>query len=447
MNNFVIDSPDKVQIEGARGTHTGGKTNNDEIYFHALFTTINYFPQGLEKIFPNLVGIYMQGTKLKGIQQSDLKSYTKLTYLCLHMHDIQFLENDLFDFNPNLEHVLFQSCKIVHIGLNVFDNLNKLSSLFLSGNQCSNKFSKNNDRTDVQRIINELKSQCQDSDFLNLDQKIGKLVLDVKSLNSENFPVFRQNVENFESELNSSKFSGFSPQKKRFENLKILKIDDITSTSPMTSLASTIRLADSQLLKSETEQCPSVENQTKISSIYNQVGKFQAENANNFRNLSTLVSESFTVVNDKFSGFNTKFSILNEKLSTCENLNGKFVSSDKKQVEEFTTVNQKLTEFDSKFDQKFSILNQKLTNFEDQIKGFAEKFLTFDEKFTNLAEKFENHKENSEQNNAQMLDKIEKSLQVARFNILKTVESKIEKLEKRLEGKFEEILNILKDEK
>jgi len=72
-NNLNISSPESQQIDVVTGTHMSGKSNNDEIYFHAEFKHIEYFPRGLEKIFTNLTGIAIWWSQLKEIHQDDLK--------------------------------------------------------------------------------------------------------------------------------------------------------------------------------------------------------------------------------------------------------------------------------------------------------------------------------------------------------------------------------------
>ena len=114
-NNLVIDSPEKVQIDAVSGTHISRKSNDGEIYFHIDGKPIQYFPRGIEKFFRNLKGIAIWGTKIKEIHQEDLKPYKNLNCLYVRSSNIGIIEEGLFDFNPDMEAIIFPALKIFHI--------------------------------------------------------------------------------------------------------------------------------------------------------------------------------------------------------------------------------------------------------------------------------------------------------------------------------------------
>ena len=173
-NDLTIDSPEKVQIETVSGTHMSGKSNDDEIYFHMIDKPIQYFPRGMEKFFKNLKGIALWGSQIKEIHQEDLKPYQKLENLFFSSSNIEIIEEGLFDFNPDMDTIIFQKSKIFHISPTVFNNLPKLTTLYLEGNKCTNKDATNS-RTGTLEVINSVKVLCISTEFLYLDATIKTL--------------------------------------------------------------------------------------------------------------------------------------------------------------------------------------------------------------------------------------------------------------------------------
>ncbi|KAL7014518.1 hypothetical protein ACKWTF_015981 [Chironomus riparius] len=223
ISDFIIDSQNQVQIETLKNSHISGKSDDDDIYFHISTKSIQYFPRGLEKFYKNLKGIVIWHTQVKEIHLEDLKEYPKLTFLNLSGNKIEIIQDDLFDFNPDLEVIVFENMKLIHIGATTFDSLTKLSTFYLSGNPCTNESSLK-DRTATLKVISSLKSSCISSEFTSLKRKIENLEHISKNLNFANSPIFSQNLINFQEEFTASKFASFSPLKQKFQNLIELKI-------------------------------------------------------------------------------------------------------------------------------------------------------------------------------------------------------------------------------
>ena len=213
-NNLNISSPELVQIDAVNGTHMSGKSSNDEIYFYAYKKQIEYFPRGLENFFTNLTGIAIWGSQLKEIHQEDLKAYTKLKYLSMGTNNIEIIEDGLFDYQPDIENIIFDRCKIFHISLTVFDNLSKLTTLYLYRNKCTDTYT-SNDRKSVLEIIKNVKSNCISSDYLKFVERLKNLEDDSKDLNLMNNGTFTVNLENFELDFSNSKFFKFQTLRKR----------------------------------------------------------------------------------------------------------------------------------------------------------------------------------------------------------------------------------------
>jgi len=265
-NNLNISSPESATIIAVNGAHESGKSNIDEIYFHAESKHIEYFPRGLEKFFTNLTGIGIYDSKLKEIHQDDLKLYKKLKYLSLLKINIEIIEDGLFDYQPDIESIIFENMKIIHISSTVFDNLPKLTTLYLGGNKCTSKSSINN-RAGVLEVIKSAKSTCISSDFLKLDEKLKNLEENYKSLNSKSNLSFYKVVDNFEAELENSKFSKFQSLKERVSKISDWKLlvssDKIESLKNFTVERLTRMEAENSALRNILSEMMKAQNATE----------------------------------------------------------------------------------------------------------------------------------------------------------------------------------------
>jgi len=171
QNDLNITSSNSTKVDSVTGTLRNGRTKEEDIFLYTVRKTVHYFPSGLEVFFPNIKGIVIWYCKLKEVHQSDLKPYSKLTYLSLPNNDIQVIEEDLFANHPNMEMVLLSGNKIFHINPTVFDRLFGLVSLYLNDNVCISKNTENN-RNVVLEMISSIKSQCISSEYLALDKQL-----------------------------------------------------------------------------------------------------------------------------------------------------------------------------------------------------------------------------------------------------------------------------------
>jgi hypothetical protein len=215
-NDIKIILPEDVYIESVIGTHNGGKTNDNDIHFHISSKSVQYFPRGMEKFFKNLKGIVIWHTQLKEIHQEDLKPYRNLNNLYLSGNDIEIIEDGLFDYNPDIEVIIFENTKLFHISPTVFNNLTKLITLFFNGNVCT-KLLSIRDRATTSNVISGVKKSCISSEFLNLMKKLENLEEMTKISVLRNSQGFSQNFINFQTEFKDSKFPTFSPLKEKYE--------------------------------------------------------------------------------------------------------------------------------------------------------------------------------------------------------------------------------------
>lgn len=157
QNQDIIENRSNREIATVTGKHESSKSNDDVKAVWIANSKLYYFPKGLE-IFENLEGIVIDKSGLREIRKDDLKPFINLRHLSLNGNNLQVIESNLFENNQNLELIILSDNLISHIDPNVFDIFqNKLSSLFLAGNNCSlNNAYRNSRETD--EIISEIQT-------------------------------------------------------------------------------------------------------------------------------------------------------------------------------------------------------------------------------------------------------------------------------------------------
>ncbi|XP_070491399.1 leucine-rich repeat-containing G-protein coupled receptor 4-like [Chironomus tepperi] len=231
QNTVNIKSKESAVINSVAGTHETGKSNSDVAGFYSEDSSriIEYFPRNLASFFTNIKMIFIRNGRIKEVQQSDLKPFPNLIYLALSYNDIEFLEDGLFAYNPELKVVRFSSNKIIHIGTQVFENLNNLAWLYLNGNNCISMYADNN-QTAVKEVISQAKLKC--FGFSDIEKELQKLEDSLIYVTCESFPIFDQNLQNLQNRFQNSSLSNSTPLKERFQaisskaiNTKITAMD------------------------------------------------------------------------------------------------------------------------------------------------------------------------------------------------------------------------------
>lgn len=97
VTDAEIDTPGTIlEAKFFDGVHKEGKTNEDVKMLQFVELGIKYFPRGLDKIFPNLVGIDIDKCQLMEISNNDFEGLRHLEYLFLYKNKLTSLPTDLF---------------------------------------------------------------------------------------------------------------------------------------------------------------------------------------------------------------------------------------------------------------------------------------------------------------------------------------------------------------
>ncbi|KAL7015695.1 hypothetical protein ACKWTF_016605 [Chironomus riparius] len=95
-----------------------------------------FLPSNLGKKFINLIALKVLEGRLKEVRQNELKSLTNLQYINFDQNNIEFLDNNVFDYNLKLKVIWLGGNKISYIGNSIFDNLNQLNNVDFRNNTC-----------------------------------------------------------------------------------------------------------------------------------------------------------------------------------------------------------------------------------------------------------------------------------------------------------------------
>lgn len=154
------------------GQNIERKSYDDVKVFYSGFLVVNYFPQNLENVLRNLETIQIDHANLKEITNNDLKPFgAKLKNLWLGSNDIEVIEVDLFDFNPNLEWIFLENNKIKNVESGAFNKLQKLNNLNFDKNPCHS--GEASDKSGVATLIANIEFKCQQTSYLLMKHQEG----------------------------------------------------------------------------------------------------------------------------------------------------------------------------------------------------------------------------------------------------------------------------------
>jgi len=182
-------------------------STNSEVQSIGFFRqTMNYIPSGLEKIFPDLIEIYIQECNLLRVEQSNFKPFPELKALAIRGNRyLLTLERGLFDYNKQLIHINLFYNNFKHIDANLLDGMSSLNFFALQFNTCVNVTISNALKRGI--VKTKLKLNCinpvvlqqhgEISARLNFHRKLRKEIQNCdKQLHDENNQMKQKNERN-----------------------------------------------------------------------------------------------------------------------------------------------------------------------------------------------------------------------------------------------------------
>lgn len=134
---FNVDT--SQYVTSISGVHIENKTNDDVIAIHiSNCKNLSYIPKGLLHIFPNLIGIYLDGCGILSLNGTELNEYPQLKLFALELSPLYYVPGNFFAHNPDMLLISFVDNKINATGRNLLSNLNNLTEVYFEDNICIN---------------------------------------------------------------------------------------------------------------------------------------------------------------------------------------------------------------------------------------------------------------------------------------------------------------------
>lgn len=123
-----------------------------------------FFPGNLHQWFPNLESIRMKKSRVKFLDNFDMKGLVKLRFLSLPDNDIEVLQVDLFASNTQLEEIYFNNNKLKFISSRILSPLRHLRAADFRGNICIDANA--TAITEIDKLKRNLDDGCSAPEFL-----------------------------------------------------------------------------------------------------------------------------------------------------------------------------------------------------------------------------------------------------------------------------------------
>lgn len=106
VEDLLILSPNQTVTCVEDGSHPEYINSTTEVFLITRQTVL-YWPGGIEKTFPCIRTFEISDSGLKSVTKFDLQPHKKMRKLFLHNNDLESLDGDLFDFNPEITYIDF----------------------------------------------------------------------------------------------------------------------------------------------------------------------------------------------------------------------------------------------------------------------------------------------------------------------------------------------------
>lgn len=136
INSVSITSIDNRTIPPFVGVHHDDKSDNDVEAVWISDSVVKFFPQGLSRIFPQLIAMSIFNCGLIQITRDDLKGLGSLEAIYLNSNKLTTLPNDLFEDMPKLKRIIFYNNKLKYVSSELLESIkdNELSLVNFSEN-------------------------------------------------------------------------------------------------------------------------------------------------------------------------------------------------------------------------------------------------------------------------------------------------------------------------
>lgn len=145
-------------VTHVNGNHDPGHTNEDVKRIDFQRMKFDRMPKDFNKFFTNVERIYLSDTGLKKIFKEDLENFSKLLQLYAYDNELESLDSNLFERNPNLEWLDLSKNKLESIGADLLKPLTKLGRAYFEYNPCIVKNAET--KSEVEALRQEFIATC-----------------------------------------------------------------------------------------------------------------------------------------------------------------------------------------------------------------------------------------------------------------------------------------------
>lgn len=141
VTSALITKPETV-VQSIEGDHIEGKSNRDVEAIAFRDAKVEYFPRGLNTVFPHLKSCFIRNCSLKKITKQDLVGLENLTSLGIVSCKVKSLPDDLLENMKQLKHISFEDNQIERLSSRVFQPVleNNLALIELRKNKIIDDF-------------------------------------------------------------------------------------------------------------------------------------------------------------------------------------------------------------------------------------------------------------------------------------------------------------------
>jgi hypothetical protein len=159
----VTENKDLERVVGT--SHEKGKSDADvQVVSFTRCNNMTFIPQNIHKIFPNIIALmFDQSCKIETLNGDELKDYVNLEWFVISDNPLKRIPGNLFEFNPKLKNVNFHQNEIEHVGSNLLNHLENLTTAHFLGNACISQTAYKS-RAEVLELIEALDKKCPDSE-------------------------------------------------------------------------------------------------------------------------------------------------------------------------------------------------------------------------------------------------------------------------------------------
>jgi hypothetical protein len=162
---YVSDtkSTERKSIEAVTGTHLEGKSDNDvNAVIFSKCNSMDFIPKNIHEFFPNIIALGLsEFCKIETLNGDELRNYVNLEWFGMMINPLKRIPGNFFEFNPKIRTIDFTANRIAHVGPNLLNHLDNLTTAKFLANVCISK-SASESRTEVLELIEDLKKNCTD---------------------------------------------------------------------------------------------------------------------------------------------------------------------------------------------------------------------------------------------------------------------------------------------